>query len=44
MKKTSVSQNLFVPIKQPKISENLAHLPALQSPVKIKNKSRNLKQ
>ncbi|MGB6301874.1 MAG: hypothetical protein WBF90_37665 [Rivularia sp. (in: cyanobacteria)] len=43
MKKTNVSQNLFAFIKQPQISDNLAHLPILRSPVKVENKSQNPK-
>ncbi len=30
--KNNISKNLFEPIKQPKISENLAYLPSLQPP------------
>ncbi|MDJ0800019.1 MAG: hypothetical protein QNJ51_24960 [Calothrix sp. MO_167.B12] len=41
--KTNVSQNLFEPIKQPKISENLAYLPSLQPPVKVEDKSQSPK-
>lgn len=41
MKKTNVSQNLFAFIKQPKISENLAHLPILRSPPVCKQKTKN---
>mgnify|MGYP001794458738 CR=1 FL=1 len=44
MKRTNISKNLFTSIKQPQISENLAHLPTLQPPVKVEDKSLHPKQ
>ena len=39
--KNNISKNLFEPIKQPKISENLAYLPSLQpTPVKKEEKGK----